>query len=162
MRRDALRLDFEADESLVRDRELELRRLDDDCRVGMHAVEHGDGADRRELLVRDRSDDHVAAKVLDLRCRVEDRRERALHVVGAAPVQPAGLDARLERRLHPGDADRVEVRVQQQRASAAAAAGDGDHARALGRTDELDVEARVRAPLGYELRDLALAGSAVD
>ena len=59
---------------------------------------------------------------VDLRGREQDRGERALHVVRAAAVEPAVLDARLERRLHPCDADRVEVPVQEQRATAARAA----------------------------------------
>src|SRR5437667_15951 len=84
----------------------------------------------------------------------EDRCDSTLHVVGAAAVQAAVLDARLVGHLHPGDADRVEVAVQKQRASAAGAAPRRDHARPLV-PDDQDVEPAVRAPLGDERRKLA-------
>ena len=59
------------------------------------------------------------------------------------------------RRLHPRDADRVEVPVQEQRAPAAGAAPCRDHARPLV-PDDLDVESAVCAPAGDERRKLAL------
>ena len=63
----------------------------------------------------------VAALVARVRGRDEHRRQRALHVVTAAPVQPATVDAGLERGVHARDAHRVEVAVQEERAAAAGA-----------------------------------------
>ena len=115
VRGDAVGLDLEAGEALVRDRELQLGRLDDDRRVGPHALEHGFGADRRHLLVGDRRHDHVAAEsaLLGASRRVQNRGEPAFHVVRAASIHPTVLNVRLVRRIHAGNADSVEVRVQQ-------------------------------------------------
>ena len=74
-----------------------------------------------DLLVGHRRDDHVAAQAAPLRLGRDDqnRREAALHVVGAAAVQAAVLHVRVEGRLHRVDADRVHMGVQEQRAAAA-------------------------------------------
>ena len=122
-------LELEADEAAMGDRDAQLGRLGHDRRVRANPLEHRLGARRGELLVSDDGDDHIAAQPGRLRGGEQDRRKRALHVVGAAPIQPAVLDARLERRLHPCDANRVQMSVQQQRAAAARAAPCRDHAR---------------------------------
>ena len=66
------------------------------------------------LLVRDdREDDAHARLVAQLLERAHHRRERALHVVGAAAVEPVALDPRRELLLPGGDD--VEVAVQDDR-----------------------------------------------
>ena len=53
-------LDLEVDEATVRDGELQLGRLGHDRGVRANARRDRLGADARELLVRDRGEDHVA------------------------------------------------------------------------------------------------------
>ena len=162
VRGDAFGLDLEADEALVCDGELQLRRLDDDRGVGARVFEHGGRSDRCELLVGDCGDDRVAAQAFASRGGVHDRGQSALHVVRATAVHPPALDARLERGVHSRNADGIEVRVEHERAAAAGARFDGDHARTVVRADELGLEAGVPAPLGHEARELGLAARAGD
>jgi hypothetical protein len=117
VRRAAVGLDLEGDESLVGDPDLHLRRFGDDRCIGADALEHRLRADRGQLLVHDRGDDDVAAQpaLAGLGGGNQTRGEPALHVVRAPPVQPSVLDARLERVDHPFVSDRVQVRVQEQR-----------------------------------------------
>ena len=127
-RRPALRLDLEADEALVRERQAHLGGLGDDGCVGAVALGDPRGADAGDLLVGDRRDDHVPAQPRPggVGAREHDRGQAGLHVVRAAPVQPPVLDGRLERPLHAGHADRVHVRVEEERLAAAGAARDAD------------------------------------
>ena len=95
--------------------------------------------------------------------RDQHRGQRALHVVRAPPVEPAVLDARLERGRHACDADRVEVPVQEQRAAAARAAHATDDVCAARRElVDLDLDAPLLEPRGDEARDLRLARAACD
>src|SRR5207248_682704 len=119
------------------------------------------GADGRELLVGNRGDDDVAALVARVRGRDEHCGQRALHVVTATPVQPATVDAGLERSVHARDGHRVEVAVQEERAAAAGAPPARDDTRPLV-ADDLDLEAVSAAPLGNDVGRLALAGAARD
>lgn len=143
---DAARLDLEADETAVCDSDLQLRRFGNDRRIGGHVLEHRFGADGRELLVGDRGDNHVAALLTRGQRRDEHRRQRALHVVASTPVEPAVVDAGLERRFHAGDADRVEMTVQEERPATAAASPARDHTRPLV-AEDLDLEAASATPL---------------
>ena len=156
MRRDTLRLDLEGREASMGDRDLELGRLDDDRGVRSDALEYRRSADGRELLVGNGSHDHVALQPRRLSGREEDRRDRTLHVIGAATVQPAVLDARRMRTVHPGNSDGVEVPVQEQGAPTARATTDRDHARALD-SDHLDLEPSPRTPLGDKRRGVRLS-----
>ena len=114
MRGHAARLDLEADEATMRDGNAQLGRLGDERSVCGDALEHRFCTDGRELLVRYCSENEVAAQRRRFgRCQ-HQRGNGALHVVRAAAVEAPALDPRLERRLHPGDADRVKVPVQEQ------------------------------------------------
>ena len=156
VRRPALRLDLEADEALVRERQAHLGGLRDDGCVGAVALGDPRGADAGDLLVGDRRDDHVPAQPRPggLGAREHDRGQAGLHVVRAAPVQPPVLDGRLERPLHAGHADRVHVRVEEERLAAAGAARDADRVEPARRELlDLDLEAGVLQPPRDEAGD---------
>ena len=77
-----------------------MRRLGDDARVGAEAAQHGLDAVARVLLVGDGGHDDVAARAARraaARAGEHDRREAALHVVGAAPVEAPVAHPRLVR-----------------------------------------------------------------
>src|SRR5581483_12481221 len=137
--------------------------LGDDRGIRAHAPQGRLRADRAELLVDDRGHDDVAAQALTGRSgrRREARGEPALHVVRAAPVQAAAVQARAQGLGHPAEPDRVEVAVEEERPAAAAPAGGRDHVRtARGRLLDLDLEARPAGPGRDELRRLRLAPAA--
>ena len=104
----------------VGDDDLEAGRLGDDRHVARRA-----GADRGEhalaavLLGRHAGDENLAlepvleARVADGADRRQDRRDPALHVAGAAAVQPVAVDRRRPRVLRPRReiADRHDVDV---------------------------------------------------
>jgi hypothetical protein len=107
-------------------------RLGDDAAVRAQAA----GGDRQRaragrLLVGYRVDDQVAAQ-RHVECaqhlgREQHARDPALHVAGAAPVDPAGTDVGRERRARPtidrlGRHD-VDMTVEQERATAAGTGG---------------------------------------
>ena len=140
MRGDALGLELKADEAPMRDCDAQVGRLDDDRSVGVHTLDDRLGADRRELLVGDQGHDHITSQPRYLGRGEQDRGKRAFHVIRAASVEAVAVDARLERRLHPRDADGVEVAVQEQRPTIARPALRGDDARAL-LAENLDLEA---------------------
>jgi hypothetical protein len=161
----ALRLDLEADEALVGEREPHLGGLGDDGRVRAVALRHPCRADAGDLFVADGRDDDVARQPGPRRVRSgeHDRCEARLHVVGAAPVQAAVLDRGLEGPVHARDADRVHVRVQEQGLSAPGAPRDPDGVETSRRhLFHVDVEARPLQPPGHEARDLPLPGRALD
>ncbi len=163
MRGAAARRDLEGDEALVRDADPLLGGLADDRGVGAQRARDRLGADRRDLLVGDGSQDDVAAQAVDPGHGEHRRREAALHVVGAAPVQAPALDQRLGRAPRAAEADRVGMSVQEQGRAAAAATRDRDHVRPPGRgVRELDLETRGAAPLGNEARQLALTRTSGD
>ena len=118
--------------SPVRDRELQLRRLGHDRRVGGEGRRDGLGPDARELLVGDGGQKHVSAEAAPLRLggREHARGETPLHVLRSASVEPPAIQPWNERIAHAGDANRVHVRVQHQRAASARSARDRDDVRA--------------------------------
>ena len=119
MRGHAGRLDLEADEATMRNCDPQLGRFGDERGVGSDTFEHGFRSFGRELLVGDGRQDDVAPQLRRFGHRDHESSEGTLHVVGAAAVQAAILDARLERRLHARARDRVEVPVQEQRPATA-------------------------------------------
>src|SRR3954447_8599800 len=145
----------------MRDGELQLGRLGDDGPVRRYALEHGLCPGRRKLLVTDRGHDDVAAQTVGIRSSDENRGERALHVVAPATVEPAVLDARLERRSHARDTDRVEMAVEEQRAAASRPAPSRDHT-GTSLAQNLDLEPAPTAPVRDEKRGLALPRAARD
>ena len=58
-----------------------------------------------------------AARFRDDARGIDHRRHAALHVLGAAAVDPAVALDGIERRLHAGDADRIDVAAEHQRSS---------------------------------------------
>ena len=163
MRSEAFRLDLEADEAAMRDRQPFIGRLRDDREIGAMASDDRLGADARDLFVGHGSDDNVAAQPEPTRAyRCQQRRRKArLHVTSAAPVDPAILDPPRERLAHPRDADRVHVRIQHQRPTTAQAArGRHDVRPARRRLIEHDIEPCPLGPLRDEPRQLQLAGNA--
>ena len=110
-------------------------------------------------------DDHVAAQPSSRgpRAGEHDRRQARLHVVGAAPVQPVALDARLERLAPCPRCPTVSMwAFSIERPAAARAARDRDHVPAA-RRDLLAHAPRARAasqPGRDEAGDLLLAGPA--
>ena len=153
-------LDLEPCEALVRHADLERGRLGHDRRVGVHLPGERLRADACELLVADRRHDHVACELEPRRlgARPHGRRDAALHVEAAAPVEAVALDARVEWTLVAVVAHGVRVAVEQQRAPTARAARDAGHVRAP-RRDLVDacLDAGCLEPAGDEARDLQLA-----
>ena len=145
-----VRLDLEGDEALVGDADAHPGRLGDDRRVGADALQHRLRPDRRELLVDDRGDDHVAAQPAPRRLgrRDQARRQAALHVVGAAPVEPPRLHARARAgRPSPPYPTVSRCAFRSSVSPAARPARGRDHVRPAGRRlVELDLEPGVRAP----------------
>ena len=132
VRRAAVRLDLEMDEAAVRDGDLQLGRLGHDRGVRAQRSPRPPRCRRsRTPRRRRRSGSRRPRRPRRSRLggREHARREASLHVVRATAVEPAALEARLERIGHPRDADRVHVRVEHQRAAAAGPARDGDDVR---------------------------------
>ena len=119
-------------------------------------------ADRGELFVGDRGDDHVAAQP-ESGCFApgkHDRGEARLHVVRATSVESRAVDARRPGLGHAARADDVHVRVEHERSAATTAAGNRDHVGAAGaELVQLDVEPRALEPAGDEPGDLRFAGA---
>ena len=127
MRLDALDLDPEVHEPALRGAQLQLGRLERQRHVGRRrARDDLAGAVPDDLLVADDVEDDVSARAeslleRDLR-RPHRRREPALHVRRAAPVEAAVDDRAAERILGPGapvtDRNDVDVAVERERAAA--------------------------------------------
>ena len=96
---------------------LQIRRLGDDRHVRAPLAHERLGAEAHVLLVDDGRDDEPPARpVLREDAGGRDHRgDAALHVLRAAAVEPAVLDARREWIRHALDADGVEVAAEHHR-----------------------------------------------
>ena len=159
----AVGLDLSPGEASVGDADVELRGFRHDGRVRPPAAQHRLGAQAGHLLVGHAGHDHVAGQPGLRRAGAgqQDRRQPALHVVSAAPVEASALDARLVRPVHALDAHGVQVRVQHQRAAAAASAGHTHHAGPAGLgLHRVNLQAFRLEPARHEPGDLRLPGAA--
>jgi hypothetical protein len=154
----------EPDETPMGDGEFEVARLGDDRSIRLETGGDLGRAEGGVLLVGDAGDEDVAPEPLPPRAVGGDhhRRHPALHVEGAAAVEPAVAHDRIEcvalvaRRRH-----RVVVSVEHQRAAAAAAAGNADDRGPAGMIlDPVHLEAARGEPGGAEICDPALPGAA--
>jgi hypothetical protein len=152
-------------EPLVRDGDLQLRRLGDDRGVRADGAQRFLDSEAGMLLVGHGGDDDIAGQ-LELRSLAagdQRRGDAALHVVGAAAVEAIAVDPRPVRLGHVRHADGVEMAAQQQRPAAAGAAGADEDARPARRLlERLDLEAGGARPPGDERGDLRLAGATGD
>ncbi len=123
--------------------DVEAGRLGDDPRVGPDAVcDRGDAAGAGRFLVGDRVHEQIAvepdAESRQRLGRERHRRDAALHVHGAAAVEPPLAHDRRERIARPAlarlDRDHVDVAVQEQAAAASAAWKARDELRAVPRS----------------------------
>ena len=138
MRLHALDLDAEVDEPALGGAQPQLGRLERDRHVACRcALDDLARAVADDLLVADDVEDDVAARLEALLerhlRRPHRRREPALHVRRAAPVEAAVDDVAAERLLRPrapvADRHDVDVRVERERAAAARARQPGDDQR---------------------------------
>ena len=152
MRRVAARVDLDPLETLVRNGDAQVGRLGHHGAVGRVRGRKQLRAGAGMLLVGHRRNHQPSGRESSAACdgrgRVHHRGHAALHVLAAAPVEPAVTFDRIERRLHAGDADRIHVAAEHQRAPAGAALDDADDVGAAGRgVGHLDSDAG-RAQLG--------------
>ena len=115
---DAVDLDADREHALGLDADVQVGRLAGDREVAAQPfLDQRVGRALRDvlgLLVGNADEAHAHLVLLgDVAERAHHRRERALHVVGAAADQPVALDARLELALAGGDD--VEVAVEDDR-----------------------------------------------
>ena len=165
MRRTAAALDLEPDKSLVGQREAELRRLDDDGRIGVHRFDDRFRADARVLFVGDGGDDDIAAQPARgrLGSGEHDRGQTSFHVVSATAVEARAFHARCKTRVGAAESDGVQVPIQDQRPAAAGAAHAADHVHPIRSNRlELDLQAVLLEPRGDEAADLGFTGAAGD
>ncbi len=122
--------------------------------------EHSLHAQASDFLVGDTGDDDITAQTTPcgLRGRPQAGGDTALHVVGAAPVELAGLDAPAKRLRHARHADRVDVPIQHKGAPSTRPARDGhDAGTSRDGLNDVDVEARTFRPGGDKAGDVAFA-----
>src|SRR5258708_19489874 len=115
----AFRLDLEPRKSLVCGRDLKIGGFGHDGAAGPPSRHERVSAETGVLLIDDRRHDQAAGIQSVLRHdarRVDHRGDASLHVLRAASVKPAVALHGIERRLHPFDADGVNVPTEHQRA----------------------------------------------
>src|SRR5215207_10538871 len=131
-------------------------RFGDDLRVGDHVADDVPHADRGQLFVGDRRDNHIAARV-EPDCFApgkHDRGEARLHVVCAASIEPRAVNAWRAGLGHTARADDVHVRVEHERAAVTAAVGNSDYVGAAGaELVQLGVKLHALQPAGDEPGD---------
>ena len=154
-------------ESLVRDGDMQVRRLGHDAGVGAPLGHERFGADAGVLLVDDAGDDETAgveaAGLGDDAGGANHRRDAALHVLRPAAVDAAVALGRIERTGHAGDADRVDVSAEHQRSSRRPALEHPDDVRTVrGGFLHVGLEADGAQFLDERARNRRLAGGARD
>ncbi len=131
--RAAVRHHVEPGEALVRDADLQVRRLRHDRGVSLPPRDEGVGPEALVFLVHHRGNDQASAVhafARDHARGVHHCRNASLHVLRAAPVDPAVPLDRIERSRHPLDANRVEMTAEHQGRPRAPTGERADHVRA--------------------------------
>jgi len=107
-------LNLTPDKPLVGGGDLQFRGFGDNGCVGPDRAQNLLHAQARLLFVGNRCDRYVPGKPQLGRLAAGDQRCRdsALHVIGAAPVQPIALDARSEWPAHSLNPDGVHVAAE--------------------------------------------------